>query len=72
MLRKTMIALCAVASVGMLAPNLALARGGGAEAEAEDMVVVAAAWVADTPVAWVEASVSRAAVASLGEGSAAA
>jgi hypothetical protein len=44
-----------------------------AEAEAEDMVVVvAAAWVADTPVAWVEASVSRGAVASLGAGSAAA
>jgi hypothetical protein len=29
MLRKTIIALFAVASVGMLAPNLALARGGG-------------------------------------------
>ena len=29
MLRKTMIALCAIASIGMLAPDLALARGGG-------------------------------------------
>jgi hypothetical protein len=29
MLRKTMIALCAVASVGMLAPDMAMARGGG-------------------------------------------
>ena len=29
MLRKSMIALCAVASIAMLAPNLALARGGG-------------------------------------------
>jgi hypothetical protein len=29
MLRKTMIALCAMASIGMLAPDLALARGGG-------------------------------------------
>ena len=71
MLRKTMIALCAVASVGMLAPNLALARAVvEAEAEAE-----AEAWwwwrrhaVADTPVAWAEASARAAAVASLGEG----
>ena len=29
MLRKTMIALCAMASIGMLAPEMALARGGG-------------------------------------------
>jgi hypothetical protein len=29
MLRKTMIALCAVASIGMLAPDMALARSGG-------------------------------------------
>jgi hypothetical protein len=29
MLRKTMIALCAVASVAALTPNMALARGGG-------------------------------------------
>ena len=29
MLRKTMIALCAMASIGMLAPDMALARGGG-------------------------------------------
>jgi hypothetical protein len=29
MFRKTMIALCAVASIGMLAPDVALARGGG-------------------------------------------
>jgi hypothetical protein len=29
MLRKTMIALCTVASIAMLAPGLALARGGG-------------------------------------------
>ena len=29
MLRKTMIALCAVASIGVLAPGMALARGGG-------------------------------------------
>jgi hypothetical protein len=29
MLRKTMIALMAVASIGMLAPDMALARGGG-------------------------------------------
>ncbi len=29
MLRKTMIALCAIASIGMLAPDVALARGGG-------------------------------------------
>ncbi|HLI98827.1 MAG TPA: hypothetical protein VKT76_03840 [Bradyrhizobium sp.] len=29
MLRKTMIALCAVASVGLLTPDVALARGGG-------------------------------------------
>jgi hypothetical protein len=29
MLRKSMIALCAVASIAMLAPDLALARGGG-------------------------------------------
>ena len=28
MLRKTMIALCAVASIGMLVPDMALARGG--------------------------------------------
>jgi hypothetical protein len=29
MLRKTMITLCAVASLGMLAPEMVLARGGG-------------------------------------------
>ena len=29
MLRKTMVALCAVASLGLLAPDMALARGGG-------------------------------------------
>jgi hypothetical protein len=29
MLHKTMIALCAMASIGMLAPEMALARGGG-------------------------------------------
>jgi hypothetical protein len=29
MFRKTMIALCAIASIGMLAPEMALARGGG-------------------------------------------
>ena len=29
MLRKTMVALCAIASIGMLAPDMALARGGG-------------------------------------------
>ncbi len=29
MLQKTMIALCAMASIGMLAPDMALARGGG-------------------------------------------
>jgi hypothetical protein len=29
MLRKSMIALCAVASLGLLAPDMALARGGG-------------------------------------------
>jgi hypothetical protein len=28
MLRKTMVALCAIASIGMLAPDMALARGG--------------------------------------------
>ncbi len=32
MLRKTMIALCAIASVGMLAPDMAVARGGGGHA----------------------------------------
>jgi len=30
MLRKSMIALCAVASLGLLVPDMALARGGGA------------------------------------------
>lgn len=29
MLRKTMIALCAIASIGILAPDMVLARGGG-------------------------------------------
>jgi hypothetical protein len=44
MLRKTIIAVVAAASVGMLAPNIALARGGVA---AEEVASTAAAVLAE-------------------------
>ncbi len=63
MLRKTLLALAAVATVGLLAPNIALARGGGGHGGG----AVSTAAAASTVVAFVAAA-SAAGASALGSG----